>query len=110
MIHGDLHLHNVIVTNNGPRLIDPKGLRADPALEFAKALIPPISDGLSDEQSAQMDRHATIMAQAIGATPQRLIQWTAIELAMSTFRMRRGAPFRSERIPLLDALLTRANS
>lgn len=35
VIHGDLHFGNIINTAQGPRFIDPKGYRADPAAEFA---------------------------------------------------------------------------
>jgi streptomycin 6-kinase len=103
--HGDLGYPNVILTPTGPRLIDPKGMRSDPALEFAKALTPPISQDVPDDLSDRLDRYAATMAAAINTTPQRLIQWVAIAVALNTFRLRKNKTYRSAMLPLLTKLL-----
>lgn len=87
IIHGDLGFENVILTKDGPRLIDPKALRVDPAAEFAKFLVSPLS-GVSPAEfiDRTKDRSEQLCA-SVAATPQRLIQWAAVVLGHRVLRV-----------------------
>ncbi len=103
--HGDLGYPNIILTADGPRLIDPKGMRSDPALEFAKSLTPPGAQDVTHDLTARIERHAETMAAAINTAPIRVIQWTATAVAYNTFRLRKNTSYRSASLPLLTTLL-----
>jgi len=105
VIHGDLGYPNIILTANGPRLIDPKGMRSDPALEFAKALKPSFHQDINHDLTARIDRYAGSMAATINAPPQRLIQWVAIAAALPTLRIRKDGTYRPAQLPLVNKLL-----
>ncbi len=78
VIHGDLQFQHTILTPDGPRLFDPKGLRADPAAEFRLILTPPIG-GLPVSDFAEcVARRATLFADATGLDRQRILQWATV--------------------------------
>ena len=105
VIHGDLGFGNVILTKEGPRLIDPKGLRADPVREYAKVLNMPF-DGLpvaTFEETVQ--RRANQLGAEAQIAPGRILGWAAIELA-GRFAKRAKTPDISEpMLPYLNCLL-----
>ncbi len=105
VLHGDLGFSNVIATADGPRLIDPKGLRADPAFEFSKSLITPFNFSSVDELITRIDRRGAVFANAIGVPQQRLVQWATIVMAHSTFRNPSKHAFQKQMKPYLMALL-----
>ncbi|WP_108815409.1 aminoglycoside phosphotransferase family protein [Loktanella sp. Alg231-35] len=105
IIHGDLHFGNVVLTDDGPRLIDPKGLRADPAYEFGRVLIDPSHDVRSDALIQRIKRRAPIFADGIGVTPERPIQWLAVRLAQRVFSNSPKDASRQEFAPHLAAVL-----
>ncbi|MEJ8561329.1 aminoglycoside phosphotransferase family protein [Yoonia sp. GPGPB17] len=78
VIHGDLHFGNIIDTAQGPRFIDPKGYRADPAAEFAAAFSAAQPDPAIAEFKQRITRRAAVYAPAIEADPLRLIRWGAV--------------------------------
>lgn len=105
ILHGDLHGDNIILTPNGPRLIDPKGVRADPAFEFSKALLRPMHDPAAPDLIKRAQDRAAIFAPAIDAEPLRLIQWAAMILGHSTLRRAMKSPPDALEEQLLLALL-----
>jgi streptomycin 6-kinase len=78
IIHGDLQFQHAILTPNGPRLFDPKGLRADPAAEYRLMLTPDSGDFTVDEFTDCIARRATLFADASGIDRQRILQWAAV--------------------------------
>lgn len=78
IIHGDLQFQHTILTPKGPRLFDPKGLRADPAAEYRLLLAPEISDLTVDEFTQCIARRATLFSQATGIDRQRILQWSVV--------------------------------
>ncbi|MDP5361638.1 MAG: phosphotransferase [Paracoccaceae bacterium] len=105
VVHGDLGFSNVIVTKDGPRLIDPKGLRADPAHEFGKAMIQAYGSVSIDEYIRKIKSRSEIMSGAIDGSPQRLIRWGAVVLARSSFKHKATSPQRQSLEPYLEAFL-----
>lgn len=77
VIHGDLHFENVISSPKGVRMIDAKGFRADPASEFATALVDNDSDRSLDNLCDSIERRANVFAPIIEEDSQRIIQWGA---------------------------------
>ena len=105
ILHGDLHGDNIIITPNGPRLIDPKGVRADPALEFSKVLLRPIHDLATPDLIKRAQERAAIFAPTIDVEPLRLIQWAAMVLGHSTLRRTAKSPSEPLEEQLVKALL-----
>lgn len=85
VLHGDLHYDNIILTADGPRLIDPKGFVADPSFEFHKTLAPTFQKATVDEFASCIARRAPVLADAIGASPVRVIQWGAVTFAQRIY-------------------------
>lgn len=78
IIHGDLQFQHTILTPNGPRLFDPKGLRAEPAAEF-RLVLPPDHIDLNVAEFIQcVERRATLFADATGIDRQRMLQWATV--------------------------------
>lgn len=78
IIHGDLQFQHAILTPDGPRLFDPKGLRADPTAEY-RLVLTPDAKGLSvDDFAACVARRATLFADATGVDRQRMLQWATV--------------------------------
>lgn len=105
MIHGDLIFSNVILTSDGPRLIDPKGRRADPIFELAKSLVQPFDNiAPSDFEKRTVDR-ASILADTTGTKPLRLIQWATTMFARKVIFGAIKNPDRQALEPQLNSLL-----
>ncbi|MEL6683082.1 MAG: aminoglycoside phosphotransferase family protein [Pseudomonadota bacterium] len=81
VVHGDLRFSNIFLTAQGPRLIDPKGFRADPAFEFSKTLIDPYAGTSLAAFETRIAQRAPVLANAIQTSPKRIIQWAAVLLA-----------------------------
>ncbi|MEJ6405161.1 aminoglycoside phosphotransferase family protein [Yoonia sp. 2307UL14-13] len=91
VIHGDLSYRNIILTPDGPRFIDPKGYRADPAMDMALALPDPGKQTDPAHFADQITRRADVFAPEIGESAERLIQWAAVTRAVRQFfRSSRG--------------------
>ena len=84
-LHGDLHHDNVILTGDGPVVIDAKGYLGDPAFELANALRHPKGLPSLVRQPRQIDRCLTAYAQAMRVSRKRLAQWAAAKCALSIF-------------------------
>ncbi|MDP5215992.1 aminoglycoside phosphotransferase family protein [Ruegeria sp. 2205SS24-7] len=82
-LHGDLHHDNVILTENGPRIIDAKGYFGDPAFEMANALRNPrgLPNLVRDPQ--RLRRCLALYAEAMSVDSTRLTAWVAVKCALS---------------------------
>ncbi len=103
VIHGDLGFGNVIVTHNGPRLIDPKGLRAAPASEYAKCLAGPINGYAVEDYVQHMSERTKVFADGSDILNRDVIDWAILEFARRTARS--SEEDRQQRLPYLSALL-----
>ncbi len=105
-LHGDLHHDNVILTGDGPRVFDPKGLRGDPAYELANALRNPRGCSTETADPARVTARIALWTPALGVAPERLLQWGAVKCALSiAWRGRDGAVGDDSELPRLDMLL-----
>lgn len=105
VIHGDLHFENVILTPKGPRMIDPKGLRCDPAFEFAKSLCRPFNNISVEEFADRTKNRADICAENNNFDPLRIIQWAVVRFAPRTFHQPHKRTDNLASQPYLKALL-----
>lgn len=83
LLHGDVHHNNAILTSDGVKLLDAKGVLGDPAFEMANTFRNP--EGAADLICDQ--RRATALAAAIkrelGIDPARQLGWAAAKCALS---------------------------
>ncbi|EBA13148.1 aminoglycoside phosphotransferase family protein [Roseobacter sp. CCS2] len=105
VIHGDLDFNNAILTQAGPRLIDPKGFRADPAAEFHRALVKRPSGPTVQDFINCIQHRAAVFAPAINETPQRVIQWGAVMRANQVLFHHAGRAAADRADPHLTAYL-----
>ncbi|WP_411889776.1 aminoglycoside phosphotransferase family protein [Yoonia sp. SDW83-1] len=105
VIHGDLLYQNVILSPNGPRLIDPKGLRGDPTFEFSRSLAPSVENVAVQDFIACIEHRASVMAASIDASPERVIQWGAVMFSLALFRRERNAERIQHMRPYIRAIL-----
>ncbi len=82
-LHGDLHHDNVILTNEGPKAIDAKGVLGDPAFELANAFRHPADCPTALNTPARARALARIGAAHLGVDPERLLAWAAVKCALS---------------------------
>ncbi|MEJ6397000.1 phosphotransferase [Yoonia sp. 208BN28-4] len=108
VIHGDLGFQNVMLTPGGPRAFDPKGWRADPAVELALSMIRPFEDLDPDTLSQRIAERGAVFADATGASQQRLIQWAAVSIAQQVLCRSRTDPRDHPLYPVLPSLLAQA--
>lgn len=94
VIHGDLHFENVIASPQGARMIDAKGLRADPSSEFATALVDNDTGQSLEDLCNSIQRRANVFAPIIEEDCQRIIQWGAVIWVTRCFKkeLRSGTP------------------
>lgn len=107
-LHGDLHPDNVILTKNGPRIIDAKGYVGDPAFELANAIRHPKGMKALVRQPDQVDRCLTLYSDALDVPRQRLAQWAAAKCALSIFWRANGPVTQDDEADLLSLLLDAA--
>ncbi|MFW2587158.1 aminoglycoside phosphotransferase family protein [Sagittula sp. SSi028] len=107
-LHGDLHHDNVILTADGPRAFDAKGLVGDPAFELANALRNPkgIPDRLRDPDRIRHD--LTLYAKALKVPAPRLAAWAAVKCAHSIALRSKGPLAFDTEADLLQLLLAQA--
>ncbi len=110
VIHGDLQFQHAILTPNGARLFDPKGLRADPAAEYRLVLIPKLRDLTVDEFMQCVGRRATLFADATGIDRQRMLQWATVSWAADVMNGKRVSNGSDTLETYLEALVNLASS
>lgn len=82
-LHGDVHHDNAILTKDGVKFIDAKGLIGDPGFEMANSFRNPQG---SDDTVLNPDRArhmAQIIAPRLNVDPQRQLAWAAAKCALS---------------------------
>ncbi|WP_050602158.1 aminoglycoside phosphotransferase family protein [Ruegeria sp. 6PALISEP08] len=108
-LHGDFHPDNIIVTPDGPKIIDAKGYFGDPAFELANALRHP--KGMPDlvRQPTQIEYCLSLYARAMNVPRLRLAQWAAAKCALSIYWRSRGPITQDAEADLLQFLLRHAD-
>lgn len=83
VLHGDLHHDNVIITPNGAKAIDAKGVHAPRAFEASNALRNPV--GLEDEikEIDLLQRRIDLYADIIDCPASEIAGWAASRAALS---------------------------
>lgn len=104
-LHGDLHPENVIVTSDGPRVIDAKGYLGDPGFELANALRHPRGMPRLVRNRDHIVRTAERYACAMNVDPSRLLQWAAAKCALSIVWRAHGNPVADDEADLLRTFL-----
>ncbi|MEM7269215.1 MAG: aminoglycoside phosphotransferase family protein [Pseudomonadota bacterium] len=105
LLHGDLHHDNIIAADRGDLVIDPKGLIAPPAFEFANAFRNPRAapDLTSDPNRAQMLTRT--FAEISGLSETELLRFAAMKAGLSIcWTLREGSVTR-ESADSLSALM-----
>lgn len=110
VIHGDLQFQHVILTPEGPRLFDPKGLRADPAADYRLLLTPDLGDLTVDAFIQCVARRATLFADATDIDRQRMLQWATVVWADSAMKGKKVPNGPDPKEAYLEALLDLAES
>ena len=83
IIHGDLHYGNIILTPHGPRVIDPKGVKAHPLFEFRNTFAIPKSENSLEEFTDRILRQVSILAEELGYSHKALIQFNIFQMISS---------------------------
>ena len=104
-LHGDLHPDNVILTENGPRVIDAKGYLGDPAFELSNALRHPKGRPQLIRKPQQIEKCLNMYAKAMAVPHQRLARWAAAKCALSIFWRSNGPVIQDAEADLLSLLL-----
>ncbi|MEM7320231.1 MAG: aminoglycoside phosphotransferase family protein [Pseudomonadota bacterium] len=104
-LHGDLHHDNIILTHEGPRVIDAKGYAGDPAFELSNALRHPrdMADLVRDPR--QFRRRIDLFSDALSVDPHRLSNWAAAKCALSILWRSDGPPEQDTEQDLLSMFL-----
>jgi streptomycin 6-kinase len=84
LLHGDLHHGNMLSAQREPWLaIDPQGVVGDPGYE-----VPPfVRNNLSAaaDPAGRVARRVSVLADALGLEPQRVLKWTQAEAVLSAW-------------------------
>lgn len=110
IIHGDLQFQHVILTPYGPRLFDPKGLRADPAAEYRLMLTTGLGDRAVDDFIRGVARRATLFADATDVDRQRILQWATVVWGARVIKGRKATNRPDTMEAYLEALMDLALS
>lgn len=105
-LHGDLHHDNVILTPNGPRAFDAKGLLGDPAFELANALRNPKGLPKLLRTPRRLATARAEFAKALDVPEPRLAAWAAVKCAHSIALRARGPVTTDPEADLLALLLS----
>lgn len=82
-LHGDLHHDNIMSSDRGWLVIDPKGVLGDPSYDLANVFINPLR---ADNMAADPHRiasRADILSQRLNYPRKRLLGWAAAHAALS---------------------------
>lgn len=84
-LHGDLHPFNILRSPSGWVLIDPKGLRGDPAFEAAAWLRNPIPLFEDLDRAQRVTEHRLALLESeFGWPRERMLRWTLLTLTEET--------------------------
>jgi streptomycin 6-kinase len=82
-LHGDLHHDNILSSDRGWLVIDPKGVLGDPAYELANVFINPKNANNIAAHPQRIAARAEILAQRLGYPKKRMLGWAAAHAALS---------------------------
>lgn len=109
-LHGDLHHDNVIGGGSEWLAIDPKGLTGDPAYEVANVFRnPPGAEALAADP-ARIAGLADTFAARLGLNRRRMLEWAAVQAALSAVWNRDAGNPADTDLGLLPRLLAAAGS
>jgi streptomycin 6-kinase len=86
LMHGDFHHFNILSSERGWLIIDPKGVIGPAGYEVGPFMINPW-DSLSDGNSfkVQMERRVSIFAERLGWERQKIIRWSLAHAVLSAW-------------------------
>lgn len=91
VIHGDLHYANIIVTPQGVRAIDPKGVRAHPLFECRNLFETPHSETTVDAFRDRVLHQVAIVAEELGHDRKDMIQFNTFQIIAGMFHPKASA-------------------
>lgn len=110
-LHGDFHHDNIVRSNRGWLVIDPKGLLGDGAHDAANLFRNPVGVGELAFSPERIDGLAAAVEERLGLDPRRTLGWAVALSAISVYWHRSaGNPFDWDirMLPHLIAALERA--
>jgi streptomycin 6-kinase len=107
-LHGDLHHDNIIQSTRGWLVIDPKGVRGDPAYDCANAFRNPEGAGDLIFQPSRIHAMADCFADLLCHDRRRILGWAAAHCALSIIWFRESGQDASDDQRLLPILLAAA--
>ncbi len=91
VIHGDLHFGNIIITPQGVRAIDPKGVRAHPMFECRNLFEAPKSETILDAFHDRVLQQTSIVAEEMGYDRKQLIRFNTFQIIAGLFHPQHSA-------------------
>ena len=89
LVHGDLHLGNILHADDGPRAIDPHGLVGDPAYDFLQVLRGDWNALTAEPNLGRaVDRRAAEFAEAAELDRDRVRRWAQVRATASALWLR----------------------
>jgi streptomycin 6-kinase len=86
LLHGDFHHFNILSSERGWLVIDPKGVAGAPEYEAGPLLTNPFNVVLSESQALQRTRRRmAILCERLGFDRQRLHAWALCHCVLSSF-------------------------
>jgi streptomycin 6-kinase len=86
LLHGDLHHFNLLSSERGWLVIDPKGVVGPPEYECAPLLINPFPDFVYQPEAArQTARRIAILSERLGFSPERIYEWGLCHALLSAW-------------------------
>jgi streptomycin 6-kinase len=83
LLHGDLHHDNILKTETGGVMIDPKGVMGEPAYEVAAFIRNPLTDWInSPEASRIIQKRIDYFATTLSIEPKRIQQWCFVQAVL----------------------------
>ncbi len=86
LLHGDFHHFNILLSERGWLVIDPKGVIGPAEYEAGPLLINPYNVVLEENEAIhRTERRIAILADHLGFEPQRLRAWAICHSVLSSF-------------------------
>lgn len=82
-LHGDIHHDNILSSDRGWLVIDPKGLVGDPAYDLANTFINPVGGLPIAADPRRIAARLEILSQRLGYPRKRILGWAAAHAALS---------------------------
>jgi len=82
-LHGDIHHDNILSSDRGWLVIDPKGLLGDPTYDLANVFINPVGGAHIATDPRRIAARADILSQRLGYQRKRILGWAAAHAALS---------------------------